>query len=154
MGAAYFYHLTDSTLEVALPQLAERALGAGWRVAVRAPEAMLAHLDTSLWGGADESFLPHGIAGGTQDASQPVLLCPPGVAPGNNAACVMAVGGVAVAADEVQGLERLCIVFDGLDAEAVATARQQWKALTDAGCGALYWAQEDGRWIKKAETGT
>ena len=35
MGAVYFYHLTRSAPEAALAALAERSLGAGWRVAVR-----------------------------------------------------------------------------------------------------------------------
>ena len=46
MGAAYFYHLTRRPLEAALPQLLERALAQGWRVAVRGtdPEIGRAHV--------------------------------------------------------------------------------------------------------------
>ena len=62
----------------------------------------------------------------------------------------MAIDGAEVGADEVQALQRVCILFDGHDDTAVAHARSQWKALTGAGCGAQYWAQEDGRWQKKA----
>ncbi|MEN8896365.1 MAG: DNA polymerase III subunit chi, partial [Yoonia sp.] len=35
---------------------------------------------------------------------------------------------------------------------AVAHARTQWKALTNAGCEAQYWAQDMGSWTKKAES--
>jgi len=28
---------------------------------------------------------------------------------------------------------------------------RDWKALTDGGIAAQYWAQEDGSWVKKAE---
>ena len=35
MGAAYFYHLTRAPVEVTLPMLLGKAMGAGWRVAVR-----------------------------------------------------------------------------------------------------------------------
>ena len=47
MGAAYFYHLTQNPLEVALPQLLGRARAAGWRVAVRGRDA--ARLDWLDW---------------------------------------------------------------------------------------------------------
>lgn len=151
MGAAYFYHLTESPLDAALPQLIERARGAGWKVAVRGPDAdMLKGLDAALWRGPDERFLPHGIAGGAHDALQPVLLCGPGQAAANGATCLMAVGGAEVGAAEVQALDRVCILFDGHDDAAVQAARAQWKALTGGGCAAQYWAQEDG-WKMKTE---
>ena len=35
MGEVWFYHLTDRPLEATLPALLDRALAAGWRVAVR-----------------------------------------------------------------------------------------------------------------------
>jgi DNA polymerase-3 subunit chi len=69
----------------------------------------------------------------------------------NDASCVMAVDGAAVDPDEVAALDRVCILFDGNDMEAVQHARGQWKALTGAGCSAQYWSEESGRWEKKAE---
>jgi len=56
-----------------------------------------------------------------------------------------------VSAEEVQALERVCILFDGRDEAALQAARSQWKALTAAGCAAQYWSEESGRWQKKAE---
>ncbi|PJI92026.1 DNA polymerase III chi subunit [Yoonia maricola] len=149
MGAAFFYHLTDSPLEATLPMLIGKARGAGWRVLVRGQDAaLLKRLDDVLWQGPEDQFQPHGLAGGPHDADQPVLL---GDGPIDGFGCVMSVGGAAVAADEVQTLERTCILFDGHDEVALETARGQWKALTEAGCTAQYWAQEGGRWTKKAE---
>ncbi|MEL6800175.1 MAG: DNA polymerase III subunit chi, partial [Pseudomonadota bacterium] len=149
MGAAYFYHLTRSPLEATLPMLLGKALGAGWRVAVRGVEdTRLDWLDEKLWLG--DGFLPHGRAGGEFDAEQPVLLTTDTEA-ANGAVCLMAVDGAVVAADEVAALERVCILFDGNDGDAVQAARDQWKALTGAGCAAQYWSQEGGGWEKKAE---
>ncbi len=149
MGAAYFYHLTDSPLEATLPMLISKARGAGWRVLVRGSDpALLKRLDDVLWQGPDDGFLPHGMAGGPHDADQSVLL---GDVPSDGFACVMSVGGADVGADEVTAVERVCILFDGHDGAALEHARGQWKALTDAGCAAQYWAQDGGRWIKKAE---
>lgn len=151
MGAAYFYHLTRAPLEVTLPLLLDKARGAGWRVAVRGRDpARLDWLDQKLWLLADDGFVPHGMAGGPHDADQPILLTTGAAA--NGAACVMAIDGAAVAPDEVQTMERVCILFDGNDPAAVQAARVQWKALTDAGCAAQYWSEESGRWEKKAET--
>ena len=153
MGQAYFYHLTDSPLAQALPILIERARAAGWRVAVRGPDAeTVAQLDSTLWGGAEDGFLAHGLAGGAHDGLQPVLLCAADQAVTNGAACLMTVGGAEVAAADISAFERVCVMFDGLDGAAVAVARTQWKAVTEAGHAALYWAQEDGRWTKKTES--
>ncbi|MGR3468939.1 MAG: DNA polymerase III subunit chi [Shimia sp.] len=149
MGAVFFYHLTERTLAETLPTLLTRALGAGWRVAVRGPDAAtLEDLDRALWTYDADSFLPHAMAGGAQDAAQPVLLTT-GTA-GNDPQCVMTIDGAALAPDEVARLERACILFDGHDDGAVATARDQWRTLTGAGLEAAYWATEGGSWVKKA----
>jgi DNA polymerase-3 subunit chi len=151
MGAAYFYHLTRAPLEETLPVLLQKARGAGWKIAVRGADPQrMAWLDDRLWLGPKESFLAHGLEGGAHDALQPVLLTT-GPDAANSPDCVMAVDGAAVSPEEVQALERVCILFDGTDPEAVQYARGQWKELTDAGCAAQYWSEESGRWEKKAE---
>jgi DNA polymerase-3 subunit chi len=151
MGEAYFYHLTRRPLEAALPQLLEASLARGWRVAVRGGDAeRLAWLDEKLWLGPEDGFLPHGLAGGAHDARQPVLLTTGREMP-NGAACLMAVDGAEVAPEEVETLDRVCVLFDGNDAAALERARGQWAALSKAGCRAQYWSEESGRWEKKAE---
>ena len=151
MGAVYFYHLTDSLLEEALPQLIDRALGQGWRVLVRGPRpALLQRLDEVLWQGPEDTFRAHGLAG-DHDADQPILLGTD--TPSEGFACVMSVDGAALTPAEIAAAERACILFDGHDGDALTRARGQWKALTAAGVAAQYWAQEGGRWVKKAEAG-
>ncbi len=152
MGAAYFYHLTRAPLEETLPVLLDKARGAGWRIAVRGSDIERLHwLDDRLWQGAEDSFLAHGLAGAPHAALQPVVLTTAAQA-ANQPSCVMAVDGAEVSAEEVAALERVCILFDGTDPDAVSRARVQWKALTGAGCSAQYWSQESGRWQKKAES--
>jgi DNA polymerase-3 subunit chi len=151
MGAAYFYHLTRRPLDATLPALLSRAREAGWHVVVRGRDAShLAWLDERLWLGPEDDFLPHGLAGGPHDALQPILLTTDRAA-ANGASCLMAVDGAEVAPDEVQRLERTCILLDGNDDAALNVARGQWKMLTAAGCSAQYWSEESGRWQKKAE---
>lgn len=152
MGEVWFYHLTDTPLEATLPPLIERALGAGWRVAVRGTDpARMVWLDERLWLGPKEGFLPHGIAGGEFDADQPVLLTTGTEAP-NGALCLMAVDGAEVAEAELGAYARAMLLFDGNDPAAVEAARGQWRRLTGAGAKAQYWAEAGGRWQKKAES--
>lgn len=149
MGAAFFYHMTAQPVDVTLPMLLGKARGAGWRVVVRGGSAeRLDHLDQHLWLG--DGFLPHGRSGGPHDADQPILLTEAVGAP-NGASCLVSVDGADIAPEEVQSSDRVMVLFDGQDGDAVARARVQWKALTEAGCEAQYWSQESGRWEMKAQ---
>lgn len=150
MGAVYFYHLTRSPVEDTLPMLLEKAMGAGWRILVRGQDAgRMDLLDEKLWTRSEEGFLPHGRRGGAHDARQPVLL---DHQPNSAEAfqCLMSVDGAGFEPGEAASLDRICVLFDGNDADAVQTARVQWKSTTDAGIEAQYWAQEGTRWTKKA----
>lgn len=151
MGAVYFYHLTESPLDQTLPTLVGKAQGAGWRVLVRGRRpAVLEHLDKQMWNGAPAAFMPHGLAGGPHDDSQPILL---GVdTPMDGFDCLVSVDGAEATAAEVGLSARTMVLFDGYEEDAVAHARTQWKALTNAGCEAQYWAQDMGSWTKKAES--
>jgi DNA polymerase-3 subunit chi len=151
MGEAYFYHLTRGPLEQTLPVLLERSLAQGWRVGLRAMSMdRLNWLDQRLWLGAEDGFLPHGVIGGDHDAYQPILLST-GDLP-NSPQCVMCIDGAPVDPEEVRQMARVCILFDGNDEMAVDHARGQWRALTQAGCGAKYWSEETGSWRQKAES--
>jgi DNA polymerase-3 subunit chi len=152
MGAVYFYHMTESPLEQVLPMLLGKARAAGWRIEVRGTDkARLDRLDQSLWQGSPTDFLAHGRAGGDHDTDQPILLTLDQPA-ANTPDCLTSVDGADLRPDEVIAAARSMILFDGGDTAAVDRARGQWKLLTDAGCAALYWGQEQGgSWVKKAE---
>ena len=149
-ATAVFYHLTRAGLDDTVMTTVSRALGAGWRVMIRAPDAgLLEHLDAKLWLGPEESFLAHGLQGGPQDAAQPVLL---GQGPiGNAAKGLMLLSGAEAVREEVTGLERIWVLFDGADIPAVAAARLRWTELTSWGLAAQYWSDESGAWVKKTE---
>lgn len=147
---ALFYHVTQSPVEEVVASLLPRALAQGWKVELRGTDAeRMDWLDQRLWLGGDESFLPHGLAGGPHDALQPVLLTVRPAAAGRDA--IMTVDGAEVTPAEVGSVQRVWILFDGRDDRAVARAREQWKALTGGGVSAQYWSEESGRWEKKAE---
>jgi DNA polymerase-3 subunit chi len=152
MGNVLFYHLIQSAPEDVLALNAPRALAQGWRVMVRGTDlAALERLDAALWlKGGDESFLPHGLGGGPQDADQPVLL---GSGASVNGARVLALVDGAEAEDgEISAMERVWVLFDGNDAARLQAARDQWKATVAAGHAAQYWSEAGGRWEKKAES--
>lgn len=150
MGTALFYHLTRSSAEATARSLLDKSLPNGWRVMIRGTDlATLEQLDHRLWSEPADSFLPHGMQGGSADADQPVLLGQGAIA--NNARVLLLIDGAETTPDEVTALERVCILFDGDDPARLSHARGQWKYLTDAGVSAQYWSEETGRWVKKAE---
>ena len=149
-ATAVFYHLIRAGLDETVMTTVSRALGAGWRVMIRAPvPGLLEHLDAKLWLGPEDGFLAHGLAGGAQDADQPVLLGPGAI--GNAAKGLMLLAGAEAAREEAVGLERIWVFFDGADLEAVAVARQRWTTFTGWGLAAQYWSDEGGSWVKKTE---
>jgi len=152
LGEAYFYHLTRRPLEAVLPQLLERSLAQGWRVLVRGRnEVRLRQLDEALWLEPEDGFLPHGLAGGDRDADQPVLLTVDAETAGDRG-CLICIEGAEVSADEVSAAQRVCVIFDGGNPDALNRAREQWRGLTKAGAKAQYWSEETGQWQKKAES--
>lgn len=142
-----FYHLTTTPLERALPQLLERALGAEFRVVVRAEEAAINELNTVLWTYRADSFLPHGSGEDGHAAEQPIYLTAEDENP-NGATLLAVTDGSTPALD---AYERVLDLFDGSDENAVQAARTRWKAYKDAGHDLQYWQQtESGGWTQKA----
>jgi DNA polymerase III subunit chi len=149
MPAARFYHLTDTGPEALLPALIAKAFEAGMRVALRgAGRDRMVDLDLALWAG--DGFLPHGLAGGPQDADQPALLVwddRPAPDLPNRPGCLIVLDGCPLTLPEAQALDRVLILFDGTDPAALDVARGQWRALTGAGVPAEYWNRDGGRWV-------
>jgi len=152
MTEIWFYHLQRRTLEAVLPGLLERALQRGWRAVVQgASEERIAAFDEHLWTYSDESFLPHGSAREGDPETQPVFLTTGPENP-NRAAVRFLIEGAEAAPilERNETYERLMLLFDGNDAEALAAARVQWAELKARGLALSYWQQtEDGRWQKR-----
>ncbi|HPG22150.1 MAG TPA: DNA polymerase III subunit chi [Amaricoccus sp.] len=153
MAEVLFYHLTATPLDRTLPDLLEKSLARGWRVLLRCgTQDGLAALDRALWSYRDDSFLPHGPATTADPERQPVLLTL-GAENANAAEVLMLVEGATATVAEMSGFLRVCLLFDGGDAAAVEAARARWREVTAAGLAAVYWAQEDARWVRKAASG-
>lgn len=150
MTEVLFYHLQRQPLERVLPSLLEKSLERGWRVVVQSSsEERIEALDAHLWTFRDESFLPHGTDREQDPTVQPVLLTSRDYNP--NAANVRFLIDGAPVPDDAASYQRIVLLFDGEDDEAVAVARTQWTDVKGRGFDATYWqADESGRWIKKA----
>ena len=149
MTEMLFYHLQRQPIERVLPTLLEKSIERGWRVVVQvASDERLEALDAYLWTFRDESFLPHGTWRETDAREQPVLLTVNDDNP-NGAAVRFLVDGAAVPTD-ADSYQRIVLLFDGEDPDALAAARERWSEGKARGFEVTYWQTDDeGRWQRK-----
>ena len=150
MTEVLFYHLQHQPLDKVLPTLLEKSLERGWKVAVQGgSEERIEALDAYLWTYRDDGFLPHGTWREPEADAQPVLLTVNEGNP-NGASVRFLIDGAPMPADAA-AYERIVLLFDGEDEEALAAARGRWAEAKAAGFEATYWQIDDsGRWAKKA----
>ena len=123
MTEMLFYHLQRQPIERVLPTLIEKSIERGWRVVVQvASDERLEALDAHLWTYRDESFLPHGTWREAYAREQPVLLTVNGDNP-NGASVRFLVDGAPLPA-AAEAYERIVLLFDGDDPDALAAARE------------------------------
>lgn len=170
MTIVQFYHLTATPLERALPRLLEKIVSVGFRVALTAPSDERAEqLDQLLWTYDPGSFLPHGREGHGNEEFQPILILSSVILgdatassgnpdkmdsrlradarPENDRNLLFITDG-----RKAEGhFERVVDMFDGSDANAVASARARWADYKSAGHELTYFKQTpQGGWEKAA----
>ena len=146
MTEMLFYHLEHQPLERVLPTLLEKSRERGWRVVVQASsEERIEALDAHLWTFRDDSFLPHGTWREAEARSQPILLT---VNPDNpNGATVRFLIEGAMIPEDAEAYQRIVLIFDGEDPDAVAAARERWRESKAKGFDVTYWQTDgEGRW--------
>jgi DNA polymerase III subunit chi len=150
MTEILFYHLQRQPIEKVIPQLLEKSVERGWRVVVQSSsEERVDALDAHLWTYRDDGFLAHGTYRESEPAAQPVLLTINQDNP-NSANVRFLIDGAAIPADAAS-YQRIVLLFDGEDDEALAAARARWSEAKAQGFETTYWqADENGRWQKKA----
>ena len=141
-----FYQLAGTPAEQVITTLAGKILEADGRLLIVAEdEAQLARLDRMLWDQGATSFLPHSVAGGADDARQPILLSTSPDAPNKARNILIADGTWREAA---LTYDRSFYLFDDNTLEG---ARLAWKLLAGReGVERRYWAREAGRWVNKS----
>jgi DNA polymerase-3 subunit chi len=149
MTEILFYHLKGQTLEQVLPPLLQKSLERGWRVVVQASsDERVDALDAHLWTWRDDAFLPHGTTRDPEAAEQPIVLTA-GTENLNAAVVRFLVDGANLISD-AGNYQRIVLLFDGDDPEAVEMARLQWSEAKTKGAEVTYWkADENGRWRRQ-----
>ena len=150
MTEILFYHLQHQPLERVLPTLLEKSLERGWRVVVQtASEERAEALDAHLWTFRDDSFLPHGTWREGEAPEQPILLTLHDDNP-NGARVRFLIDGAPLPAD-VAAYDRIVLIFNGEDPDAVDAARARWSEAKQNGFAVTYWQPDErGRWQRKA----
>ena len=141
-----FYQLGGAQPDGIIASIASKLIDEEQRLLiVAADDGYLARLNRQLWDQGAASFIPHGLAGGSDDQSQPVLLSTGTDAP-NLARNILITDGEW--REAALGYDRAFYLFD---AATLDGARLAWKLL--AGRDEVernYWAQTDGKWTKQA----
>jgi DNA polymerase III subunit chi len=153
MTEAFFYHLEGSTAEDVLPELLQRGLSRGLKLAVEVPDKeRLSAFSQKLWALEDVAFLAHGLAGEPCPERQKIWLATEAGNP-NRATFRFYFGGAWPAWDA--GYERVSLMFDGGNEIELQTARQLWRDFKARGATVKYWKKDDaGRWADFAARAT
>jgi DNA polymerase-3 subunit chi len=140
-----FWQVSRDPVEKVVALIARRVLGEGERVLVVAAEPeQRAAIARALWQAGPDSFLANGEADAIGAERQPILLSD-ALEPANGASHVILADGQFRPSE---GFARTFLLFTP---EAAPQARQAWRAQDGrADVERAYYAQEDGRWVKKA----
>jgi DNA polymerase-3 subunit chi len=141
-----FYQLGHTPVEQVIGSISEKLLASDSRLLIVAEdETLLARLDRMLWDRGPTAFVPHGLAGGADDARQPILLSTSPDAPNLARNMLIADGQWREAA---LGYDRAFYLFDD---DALPGARLAWKLLSGReGVERRFWARaESGRWLER-----
>ena len=148
MSEVYFYHLTQTRFEVALPKILERALSADWTVELRiGMDADVEFISDAIWKGPDDSFLPHCLEDNVKLHDYPIVLSKSPLSEVRD--CLIVVNQAELKENEVEKFKRVCLLFDSKNEIELTNARETWKNLSDAGLKTSYWAEDNGKWAKK-----
>jgi len=139
-----FWQYTHDPLEKVVTLIAKRAIGEGERVlVVSADSEQRAALSRALWQAGPDSFLAHGEADAPGAERQPILLADAPLAANGARHLILSDGTYR----EAPGFSRVFLLFPP---DAAPAAREAWRAQDGRGdVERAYYAQEDGRWVKK-----
>jgi DNA polymerase III subunit chi len=152
MTEIMFYHLEDKPWEQVLPGQLSKSRERGWRCVVQVGNTdKVEEVSEVLWKSDSDIFLAHGTEADGKAERQPVWLTATAENP-NSANVRFFIEGAVI--EDVTGLTRAVILFDGRDGEAVARAREDWKRFKAQGHDISYYQQDEHlRWVNKSKSG-
>lgn len=139
-----FWQYTHDPLEKVVALIAKRTLAEGERVLIVSDDSdQRAAIARALWQAGPDSFLANGEADAPGADRQPILLSAAPVAANGATHLILADGQFR----DAPGFARIFLLFP---ADLAPQARQAWRAQDGReGVERSYFAQEDGRWVKK-----
>jgi DNA polymerase-3 subunit chi len=149
MAEIHFYHLTSTPLERALPKLLEKAQQGGFRsVLLMESEDKVEWINNILWTYDPNSFLPHGSAKDGNADIQPIYITSNDNDNPNHSDLLVVTDGKEHQISTIY--RRVIDIFDGMNADEVAKARERWKKYQAEGYKLEYRQQnENGSWVTK-----
>ena len=141
-----FWQLSRDPVERVVALIAERTRGAGEKLLVVADDdERRAAIGRALWEAKPEAFLANGEASAPHAERQPILLSAE-CNPANGARYLVLADGRW--RDPGEAFDRVFLLFGEAETEA---ARATWRSLDGReDVERSYFAQEDGKWVKKA----
>jgi DNA polymerase-3 subunit chi len=138
---------TPAAMEGALPGLLEKVLSAGHTIVLRCENnKRLQQLNDALWTYSPTSFMPHNIMEKGMECETPISLTSENENP-NNANILITVSGAN--AEDKEKYDRVLDIFEGSEIQRTA-ARKRWQTYKEEGAELAYFANEGGKWVKKA----
>jgi len=148
MSDINFYHIKNTAIENALLMLLQKTLSSDKKAILRCyNHSLMEHYDQALWTVQKNAFLPHGTLKDGFPEKQPIYITTEDDNP-NNADFLFVSAFASV--ENIENFERIFILFEDKDPEAVSWARDLWKQNKEADHKQIYWLQnEAGQWEKK-----
>ena len=144
-----FYQLLGGQLDELATQLVEKCRAAGKNVIIYNAPSSSQSQSEHLWTIRDLSFLAHGIDTDEGQEFAPIWISSD--VSQNQIKAEFAILKDGMVPEDLDQFERILVIFDGRDEQALATARQQWKdwsSIYQDKC--RYFAKtEEGRWQQK-----
>jgi DNA polymerase-3 subunit chi len=141
-----FWQYSQGPIERIVALIAERAIARGDRVLVVDRDAeRRGAIGIALWEASAEAFLANGEAGDPHAACQPIVLAGECGTPNGARFAVIADGEWRA---EGERFDRTILLFGEQQVEAARGVWRKYDARDDVTRG--YFAQEGGKWVKKA----
>ncbi len=141
-----FWQFSQGPVERIVALIAERALAGDRRlVVVDRDTERRGMIARALWEASPEAFLANGEASEAHAERQPIVLAADCQAPNGARFAVLADGEWREAGER---FDRTILLFGEAQVEAARGVWRQFDARDDVTRG--YFAQEDGKWVKKA----
>ena len=144
-----FYQLLGGQLDELATQLVEKCRAAGKRVMIYNTSSSSQSQSEHLWTVRDLSFLAHGIDTDEGQEFAPIWISSDETQ--NQIQAEFAILKDGVVPSDIEQFERILVLFDGRDEQALSHARQKWKDWSSQYDGKCrYFAKtEEGRWQQK-----